>query len=259
MHDFEKGNPGHLRGRREQKRGSASVIAVVALVGFAAVACSSRDAQRSAGKDEETRSIAQSATLDTSPSGGGRSHVLSDSSDGAVGITVTLPGSGWSGEPGGSALETGPNGFDPPDGAGIIAFTVDNGFYVYGDPCEWQSTRPKKPATTVDDLAAALANQPSRNASAPEDITVDGYAGKRITLHVPDDAVFSDCDEGIFATFGVAGDDLALYVQGPGEIDEIWIVDVNGRLVVLDGGYYAGTPQNSVDELHAIVSSATFD
>jgi hypothetical protein len=190
-----------------------------------------------------------------------RTHVLSDSSDprGAVGITVTMPVYGWSGEPGGWALETGPSGFDPPDGAGIIAFTVDKEFYVYGDPCEWRITRPKKPATTVDDLAAALANQPSRNASAPEDITVDGYAGKNVTLHVPDDAVFSDCDEGNFATFGVAGEDPALYVQGPGEIDEIWIVDVNGRLVVLDGGYYAGTPQNSLDELHAIVSSATFD
>lgn len=190
-----------------------------------------------------------------------RSHVLSDSSDprGAIGITVTIPAYGWSGEPGGWTLETGPSGFDPPGGAGIIVFTVDKKFFVYGDPCEWKSTRPKKPATTVDDLAAALANQPSRNASAPDDITVDGYAGKKVTLHVPDDAVFSDCDEGNFATFGVAGEDPALFVQGPGEIDEIWIVDVNGRLGVLDGGYYAGTPQTSVDELHAIVRSATFD
>ena len=208
-------------------------------------------------------------TTDTAPSpptaisepSRSRSHVLSDSSDprGAIGITVTMPVNGWSGEPGGWTLETGPSGFDPPDGAGIIAFTVDKEFYVYGDPCEWKSTRPKKPASTVDDLAAALANQPSRNASAPEDITVDGYAGKKVTLHVPDDAVLSDCDEGNFATFGVAGEDPALYVQGPGEIDEIWIVDVNGRLAVLDGGYYAGTPQNSVDELHAILRSAIFD
>jgi hypothetical protein len=88
---------------------------------------------------------------------------------------------------------------------------------------------------------------------------VGGYSGKKITLNVPDDALFSDCDEGTFATFGVAGEDPALWVQGPGEIDEVWIVDVDGRIVVMNGGYYAETPQHTVDEVHAILSSATFD
>jgi hypothetical protein len=43
--------------------------------------------------------------------------------------------------------------------------------------------------------------------------------------------------------------------QGPGQIDEIWIVDVNGRIALLDGGFYADTPQHDVDELHAILDS----
>jgi hypothetical protein len=208
-------------------------------------------------------------TTDTAPSpptaisepSRSRSHVLSDSSDprGAIGITVTMPVNGWSGEPGGWAMETGPNGFDPPDGAGIIAFTVNKEFYVYADPCSWSSTRPDSPATTVDELVAALANQASRNPSAPEEITVGGYSGKKITLHVPDDASFSDCDERTFATLGVEDEDPALWAQGPGEIDEVWIVDVDGRIVVMNGGYYADTPQHAVDELHAILGSATFD
>ncbi len=149
-------------------------------------------------------------------------------------------------------MEWGPDGFDPPAGAGIIAFVVDEEFYVYGDPCDWQSTRPDTPATTVDEIVAALANQASSNPSAPEEITtVDGYAGKKITLHVPDDVVFSACDEGTFASFGVAGEEPALWAQGPGEIDEMWIVDVNGRIALLEGGYYAGTPQTAVDDLHS--------
>jgi hypothetical protein len=112
-----------------------------------------------------------------------------------------------------------------------------------------------------------LANQASRDPSAPKEITVDGYAGKRITLDVPDDvryeggdeARFTDCDEGYFATFGVAGEDLALFAQGPGEIDEIWVVDVNGRIVLLEGGYYPQTSPDVVDELHEILRSATFE
>ena len=150
-------------------------------------------------------------------------------------------------------------GFGPPDGAGIIAFVVDEKFYVYGDPCNWRSTRPKVPATTVDELIAALASQASRDSSAPEEISVDGYPGKKITLHVPDDVRFEDCDEGNYSTFGVAGEDPALWAQGPGEVDEIWIVDVDGRIALLEGGYYADTPEHVVDELHDVLNSATFD
>ena len=47
--------------------------------------------------------------------------------------------------------------------------------------------------------------------------------------------------------------------QGRGEIDEIWIVDVNGRIALLEGGYYPDTPRHAIDELHSILSSATFD
>jgi hypothetical protein len=193
-----------------------------------------------------------------SPSAAVRTHVLSEASGGAVGVTVTVP-TGWFGDPGSWAMEWGPDGFDQPAGAGIIAFVVDEEFYVYGDPCDWKRTGPETPATTVDEIVRALANQASRDPSAPEKITVDGYAGKKITLHVPDDARFKDCDGGNFATFGVAGEDPALYAQGPGEIDEIWIVDVNGRIVVLEGGYWAATSPAVVDELHDILRSATFE
>ena len=47
------------------------------------------------------------------------------------------------------------------------------------------STTPETPATTVEEIVAALAAQASRDASAPVDVTVGGYAGKMITLHVP--------------------------------------------------------------------------
>jgi hypothetical protein len=234
------------------KLGSVVIVLLVAGCGSGSPA-SVTSAPRSPGHTA-------ASTDNPSPSEGGRTHVLSDASDGAIGITVTVPAPGWSGPPGKWFMEWGPKGFDPPDGAGIIAFVVDKEFYVYGDPCDWRSTRPKAPATTVDELVSALANQASRNPSAPEKITVGGYSGKKITLHVPDDARFKDCDGGTFSTLGVAVDRRPhLWAQGPGEIDEIWIVDVNGRIALLEGGYYAKTPDHAVDELHAILSSATFD
>jgi hypothetical protein len=137
---------------------------------------------------------------------------------------------------------------------------------VYGDPCDWVETRPATPATTVDELVAALTAQASRDATEPVDVTVDGYAGKSITLHVPKawptgDGAFADCDTGTFGSWGVPGDDMTpfRYHQDPGQIDTLYIVDVDGTLAVIDTAYYEGTPQSVIDELEAIVESASFD
>jgi hypothetical protein len=176
---------------------------------------------------------------------------------GNVPMTVTIPARDWFGEPGGGIL-TKNDSVDAPDGAGMIVFFGD--LYVYGDPCEWRATRPDAPATTVDELVAALTAQASRDATESVDVTVDGYAGKSITLHVPEDAVFAECDSGTFGSWGLPGSDVApyRYHQDPGQIDTVYIVDVDGRLAVIDTGYYADTPQSVIDELEAIVASTSF-
>lgn len=39
---------------------------------------------------------------------------------------------------------------------------------------------------------------------------------------------------------------------------KLWILDVDGELVVIDIGYFAGTPQAVIDEMESMVSSITF-
>jgi hypothetical protein len=180
------------------------------------------------------------------------SHVLWEE---GVPMRVTIPAHDWYGEPGEGILTKNSN-VSAPDGAGLIVFESE--LFVYGDPCRWSTTKPDTPAATVDELVAALAAQASRDASAPVDVTVDGYAGKSITLHVPDDAVFSDCDQGEFRTL-VMGISAARYHQDPGQIDVVWILDVDGVPAVVDWAYYAGTPTEHVEELRAIVESITFE
>jgi hypothetical protein len=177
--------------------------------------------------------------------------------DGDLPMTVTIPADGWFGEPGEGILVKNDTA-DAPDGAGMIVFFGD--LYVYGDPCEWRETRPATPATTVDELVAALTEQASRDATAAVDVTVGGYAGKSITLHVPEDAVFGECDSGTFGSWGVPGSDVApyRYHQDPGQIDKLWILDVDGELVVIDIAHYEDTPQSDIDEQEAIVASITF-
>lgn len=95
---------------------------------------------------------------------------------------------------------------------------------------------------------------------------IGGYTAWTVTLHVQDDAAtreeaFADCDQNAFASYEVddgTGQQRRDH-QGPGQVDELWILDVDGVLVIIDTAYYAGTPAEHVEELRAIVESATFE
>ena len=176
---------------------------------------------------------------------------------------VTVPGPGWDGDGDGGLIYS-----LAEDDTGILE--VDGDLWIYGDPCAWSSTTPDAPATTVDEIIDALASQATRDASTPEEITIGEFTGQRITLHVPDDiafdpdteAGFPDCDETYFATLHAADIDEPpphRYHQGPGQIDEFWVVDVAGVPVVLDLIYWPDTPQDVVDDLHAMAESLAFE
>jgi len=173
-----------------------------------------------------------------------------------VRTTVTIPAPDWHGLHTYTSVEK--NGMaGPPQGARLVVFGGD--MVVYGDPCAWESTRPGDPAASLDELVAALSAQASRDATEPVDVTVGGYPGKMLTLHVPEDAVFTDCDGGEFRTLIEVGTDGVHFHQGPGQIDEVWVVDVEGTLVFFDAGYFADTPAEDVEEMRAMVESATFE
>jgi hypothetical protein len=180
--------------------------------------------------------------------------------EGAPGITVSIPGPGWKFHAEFDALEKGAEVANLPEAAILLwSWPAGTEFFVSADPCRSESTRPDTPATTADEIAADLEAQESRDASAPQDVTVDGYAGKSITLRVPDDAVFTECEQGEFASYGTEAEALSRTHQGPGQIDELWIIDVDGAIVILDAMYRSDTPEELVQEMRSIAQSATFE
>lgn len=248
---------------------AAVVVAVVALIGINYLGASGVggpgiDSSTPMPEPTATAEPSVEATPEPTPIGllPEGPHVLNDGEamEGTptLPLTVTIPAPGWYGQPAVGILIKNDNS-GAPDGAGMITFFGD--LYVYGDPCAWSTTRPDTPSTTVDELVAALTAQASRDATAPVDVTVNGHAGKSITLRVPDDAEFSECDDATFGSWGVPGPDPApfRYHQDPGQIDTLWILDVDGTLAVIDMAYYEGTPQSDIDEMEAIVNSATFE
>jgi hypothetical protein len=175
-----------------------------------------------------------------------------------VPITVTIPASGWTFNSFG-ALVKGDEVANLPESAMLFwAPPAGTSFYVPGDPCQATSTRPATPATTIEELAAALAAQASRDATGPVDVTFDGHAGKSITLRVPADASPDGCEGGEFVSFGTEKEPILRYHQGPGQIDQIWIVDVDGAFLLIDAMYRPDTPGDRVEEMQSIAGSTTF-
>ena len=138
------------------------------------------------------------------------------------------------------------------------SFPAGTEFYVPTDPCQSESTMPTSPATTADEISSVLAGQASRDASEPMDVTIGGYEGKSLTVHVPDDVVFADCEGETYLTYATGDDPGARTQQGPGQIDEIWILDVNGSIVIISAVYRPDTPTEFVEEMRSIAQSASF-
>jgi hypothetical protein len=180
--------------------------------------------------------------------------------DRGTAMTVTIPASGWTFHPEITALGKGDEVANLPE-ATVLLWSSPAGteFFVPSDPCRVTSTKPQAPATTIEGLAAALAGQASREASEPMDATIGGHAAKSIILHVPDDAVFDQCEEREFVSYGTAEDPLGRFHQGPGQIDELWIVDVDGGFVIIDAMYRPDTRPGLVQEMRAIAESTTFE
>jgi hypothetical protein len=217
---------------------------------------------------EPTATATPAATPEPTPSQSAVANQLviadgqaEDPQDAYPALTVTAP-AGW-----GISNPTGvlaSHNTDPPDGAFVMTFATRE-YWVYGDPCQWSSTRPDTPATTVDEVVAALTAQASRDATEPVDITVDGYAGKSFTLHVPDDAAFDECDAGNFGywssidpEFGDDGVSPSRHAQAPGQVDTLYVLDLDGVVMIIDTSSYAGTSAKDVAALEAIVQSGTF-
>jgi hypothetical protein len=127
---------------------------------------------------------------------------------------------------------------------------------VYADPCHWSGTLPEPPVgPTVEELATALVDQPMRNATAA-DITLDGYGGELVRMSVPEDISFADCDDGLFTSWSEAGSDAhSRYAHGPGELEDVNIINVEGTRVVIDAAHMPITSAADLAELEAMVAS----
>ena len=177
-------------------------------------------------------------------------------------ITFTLP-AGW--EAGGLLVAKRNSGPIPGD---MIVSPWGNIGTVYSDPCHWQSTHVSTIAfPTVDTLVTALVAQKRGTTVTPTDVTIDGFRGKEIDLVVPlsikvtqgtnaegGSEVVTGCDGGVYKSWtDTSGGDRAN--QGPGQHDLLDILDVNGKVLVIDRVFWPADTAADLAEQKAIFDS----
>jgi hypothetical protein len=159
-----------------------------------------------------------------------------------VGVTFDLP-SGWrSCSP--SAEEQAVcrvAGRDAP-GIGVAFLFVEN---VVADPCNGYDLVDPAVGSSVDELVTAISTLEGFDATAPEDVLVDGFAAKRFTISAPQEA---PCDS--LSTWATSTRTNGV---GFGEQNLLHVVDVDGARILIASAYFDEqvTPEDfaAVEEL----------
>lgn len=121
----------------------------------------------------------------------------------------------------------------------------------------------------VAEDAAALTAQRLRGANKPTDVTLGGYHGRYLEWSVPPDMVvtgdadFAGCDvepsNGHRDFVSWLGDGFGeRYQQVAGQVDRLWILDVDGQRLVLDASLPPDASAAEREELVQIAASLRF-
>ena len=143
-----------------------------------------------------------------------------------------------------------------PYGAGLVLGWATVWVGVNSDPCVpvGHPTGHVAPdisvGPAVDDFVDAVVAHPTLEVSEPTDVTVGGYDGRFFTLTAPSD--LSGCD---FWRPWEPG----IYAQGPGNVWDVWALDIDGLRVVMVAQHFPATPEEVRRELREIVQSMTFE
>lgn len=171
-----------------------------------------------------------------------------------VRLTIEFPSAGWisNGEWG---IDRGSIGAS--DSASFILWPASAPDNVFADPCARTLLSPP-PGSSTSELAAAVAAVPGVNlVSGPSEVSVGGYPAQHVVLTVPETI-------GCAATSFYLWEDLDnpgnnRYATQVGETFFVWIIDVDGTTVWIDGETFSASGPDAAQEVQEIVDSIVFE
>lgn len=117
---------------------------------------------------------------------------------------------------------------------------------------------------TVDDLATALATlAPFEVLEQPRDVTAYGYSGRYLRLIVPSDIPFetvegtrfTQCFQGLLQSWIEPLSDAFYGYAAPGHVEEFWILDVDGRRLMIEANWFEDSPPEHLAEMRSVLDS----
>jgi hypothetical protein len=168
-----------------------------------------------------------------------------------VPFTLEIATTGWT--------SNGAFGFDKgqartPTGRSFI-FWVEDPDLVFADPCNQEPGAAVGP--TAADMAGAIAAMPQLElVSGPTAVTIGGQPAQHVVVRVPDEIPCQAADFYLWGD-GTGGNDR--FATEAGFTVWVWIIDVDGKRVQIDGETYAGAGPEAGDELRTIVESIEFE
>ena len=181
-----------------------------------------------------------------------------------VHVTVTLP-AGWSRASDAMYLKVQPG---IPAGLSIGAWKLA---HVFIFPCRWSNRDFADPPfmRTAAGQAQALSDWWGQDpnlapfysnsaiapiAGKPRPATIGGYPAWYVEVLIPSNFDFSKCDGGQVVLWETA-DGSVRYGLGPDEHNRLWVVDVDGQILVIDAASSLFPSSEDADELQAVIDS----
>jgi hypothetical protein len=158
--------------------------------------------------------------------------------------TITVP-AGWTGSDGWFVS------YDvAPDVHSVSVGGPTDNESVPTDSCAAAGT---KAAASVDEFIAAVQARDDWTVSAPVDVTVSGYSGTRIDLEVP---AGETCENGSDYMVVATPDGSGYRADGSNTRFRLWILDFDGKPIVIFRNTSSGSPGARVSEGDAIVETS---
>ena len=221
---------------RPTRRLAVRALAVATTAALTLAACSDDE------PDTAEPTPTSTASTSTAPEASGSSTVPGHI--GRVPITFALP-DGWD--------DTGWGVIKGDPAYGLLFMEAGNAFV---EPCQSLAFDPPV-GPSVDDLASAWAGVPDLDATAPTDITVDGFDGKLVEFDVPD-FVEADCTNGHYILLeGIDTPGDGYWAQGPQQHHQLRILDIDGTRVVIGATWYPDTSAQDRAAIDEMLSSIT--
>ena len=192
----------------------------------------------------------------------GTTYVLDDLWDvGSADLILTVPATGWFANGGGNLYRDLIADQVGPAFAEVLLSPWWRARNLTADPCHWRSGGELDPPVgpTADDLATALVEQAAGNASAPTDVTVGGYPGKRVELSLPVGLDIATCDNGDFFRWWdeFGGEKGGWPPHNQSNI--VYILDVGDMRAVIDTLYTPDASEADLAEAEQLIASMRFE